>query len=278
MALIESWFKQDLNKAVQVQPLHGVVFTEDNEGNLIGVRCYRDGAEENLSGELNGYVIRPDEQTVAITEGTLSGNEASILLPSDALDVQGIIHIILRLISGTTRTTICAVRAVVQRSRSQNIIDGDRVIYSIDDMLRQIAACETATNAATAAAADAQTATTAANSAANSANTNATLANEKAGEANTAALAANTQANRAKGYADAFGNVTTVTGAAGTQASVAIDTEHGSATFTIPRGVDGTGAVSTVEGISPDSNHNVSLDTLIVSQSAVETMVDGLFS
>lgn len=278
MALIESWFKQDLNKAVQVQPLHGVVFTEDNEGNLIGVRCSRDGVDENLSGQLSGYVIRPDEQTIAITEGTVSGNEASILLPADALEVQGIIHVILRLTSGTTRTTICAVRAVVQRSRSENIIQGDKIIYSIDDMLRQIAACETATNAATTAASAANTAASAANTKANLANEKAELANTKANLANEKATAAETQANRAKGYADAFGNVTTVTGAAGTQASVVIDTEHGTATFTIPRGVNGQGAVSTVEGIDPDGNHNVSLDTLIVSQSAVEAMVDGLFT
>ena len=278
MAVIESWFRQDLGKTVQVQTLHGAVFTEDNEGNLVGVRCYKDGAEAALTGTVSGYVIRPDEQTVAITDGVLSGNAASILLSADALEVPGIIRVIIRLTDGDVRTTLCAIRAVVQQSRSENIIDGDRVIYSIDDMLRQIAACETATNAATTAASAANEAASAANTKANLANEKAELANTKANLANEKAGAAETQANRAKGYADAFGNITTVTGAAGTQASVAIDTEHGTATFTIPKGVDGQGAVSTVESIGPDGNGNVSLDTLIVSQAAVETMVDGLFS
>lgn len=271
MAVIETWFRQNLDKAVQVQTINGAVFTEDNEGNLVGVRCYRGGDVATLTGTVSGYVIRQDEQTVTIDTGVLNGNAASILLPSEALEVPGIAHIIIRLTNGDVKTTLCAIRVTVQRSRSENIIHGDRVIYSVDDMLRQIADCEAATEAAELATTAAGSATTAANSAASSATTAAELADTKAGLANTAATNANTakenantQANRAKAYADCFDNTVTVTGNAGTSASVVFDTTNPKVTFTIPRGVDGTGAVSTVENLSPDANHNVSLGDLFL--------------
>lgn len=278
MAVVEYWLSQDLSKPVIVQRMAGSYFTEDNVGNLIGVKCTKDGENVSLSGTVSAYVIRGDDQTVTVANGVIDGNKASVLIPAVALEVPGPIAIVLRLTDGTTKTTLCAIQTTVIRSRTDTVLTpSGQTIYGIDEMLAQIAACETATTEATSAASAANSAATLANEKATLANTKASLANEMATAANVASTAANTQANRAKGYADAFGNVTTVTGLAGTQASVVIDTENGSATFTIPRGVDGTGAVSTVEGISPDANHNVSLDSLLATDTQVVDDVDSLF-
>ena len=60
MALIESWVKCELSRAVQVQYLQGNLFSADNQGNLVGVRVFENGEPASLSGSVSANVIRAD--------------------------------------------------------------------------------------------------------------------------------------------------------------------------------------------------------------------------
>ena len=112
MAVIESWFEQDLNEAVKVRYLDGVVFDADNKGNLVGVRIYRNGSPVNLSGSCNGYCITASGNSIPVI-GTISGNTAYIVLPDTAYAVPGPINIILKVVDGTTVTTLAAIVSTV---------------------------------------------------------------------------------------------------------------------------------------------------------------------
>lgn len=109
---VESWFEQDFKEAVKVRHLDGVVFSDDNKGNLIGVHMYRDGAPAALSGSCTGYVILATGQSIPVI-GTVSGSNAYIVLPDSAYAVPGPVNIILKLVQGTDVTTILAVVSTV---------------------------------------------------------------------------------------------------------------------------------------------------------------------
>jgi ssDNA-binding Zn-finger/Zn-ribbon topoisomerase 1 len=59
MARIETWFDQDLQKAVKVQYIDGNVFSQDNNGNVVGVNVFNNGVPASLNGSVSGTVI-PD--------------------------------------------------------------------------------------------------------------------------------------------------------------------------------------------------------------------------
>lgn len=102
---MERWFEQDIAQPIVVQHCEGVVFTADNNGNIIGVKLYKDGAAFNPSGTATCNVIRPDGVTVSF-DGTVSGNAISATLPVTALAVPGVIGIVLQSISGSVVTTV----------------------------------------------------------------------------------------------------------------------------------------------------------------------------
>lgn len=109
---VESWYNQDFREAVKVRHLDGIVFSDDNRGNLIGVHMYMDGAPAALSGSCTGYVILATGLSIPVA-GTISGSDAYIVLPDSAYAVPGPINIILKLVQGTNITTILAVVSTV---------------------------------------------------------------------------------------------------------------------------------------------------------------------
>jgi hypothetical protein len=112
MAVIESWFNQDLTEPVKVRYLDGFVFDADNKGNLIGVNVFRNGAPENISGSCTGYCIIASGISIPVA-GTVSGNTAKIVLPDSAYSVPGPINIIIKVVDGTTVTTLAAIVSIV---------------------------------------------------------------------------------------------------------------------------------------------------------------------
>lgn len=210
MAVFETWLKSDLKKPVTVQKLSGNLFSADNGGNLIGVEVMNNGSPATLTGGVTGYIIRDDNSTVTVT-GTLSGNKASIVLPSSAYVVVGKVSIVVKV--GTTTVGACV--GYVYRTTTDTLVDPGHVIPSIEELLAQIENCRQATT-------NANTAASSANSAASNANTKATLADQKAtladqkatlantaaGTANTAATSANTAAGNANTAASKIDNMT----------------------------------------------------------------------
>lgn len=143
MALFETWLKSDLKKPLNVERLTGNLFSSDNEGNKIGVEVLDNGAAATLTGGVTGYIIRADGATVTVT-GTLSGNKASIVLPSSAYVVVGQVSIVIKV----STTTVGACVGYVYRTTTDTLVDPGHVIPSIEELLAKIADCEAATAAA----------------------------------------------------------------------------------------------------------------------------------
>lgn len=137
MAMIETWFSQDLNEPVQVHQLDGNVFSQDNQGNLIGVNVFDGDEPATLSGSVSASVIRSDGSTVAVT-GVLSGNSCYIILPAAAYAIPGIISIVIKLTGGGSTTTICAVVANVYQSATDATVDPGTIIPSIETLIAEI--------------------------------------------------------------------------------------------------------------------------------------------
>ena len=139
MAIIETWFNQDLKKAVNVQYIDGNVFSQDNNGNRVGVNVYDNGSAASLSGSVAANVIRSDGATVAVS-GTLSGNQAYVDLPQAAYAVPGVISIVIKLTSDSDITTLCAVVANVYQSSTDSAVDPGTIIPSIETLIAEIEA------------------------------------------------------------------------------------------------------------------------------------------
>lgn len=261
MAIKEFWYRQDLDKPVQVRQMSGVFFTEDNEGDLVGVEVSKGGHPYELTGSVIGYIIKEDGVTESVT-GTLSNSRAYITLPATALDVPGIIHIAIRVTNGSEKAVVCAVRGLVNRSRSEIVNTSGRTIYGIDDLLAQIATMEQGTEAANTAAQNASSAASNANEKAGLANTAASNATEKAGLANTAANNANTAADKINSMTVEASGL--ASGATPT-AQVSDVGGHKHIAFGIPKGDTGeTGAtpnltIGTVSTLNPDQSASATI-------------------
>ena len=137
MAMIETWFSQDLTEPVQVHQLDGNVFSQDNQGNLIGVNVFDGGAPATLSGTVSANVIRADGTTVAVT-GVLTNNSCYIILPSAAYAVPGIISVVIKLTGGGSTTTLCALVANVYQSATDATVDPETIIPDIAALIATI--------------------------------------------------------------------------------------------------------------------------------------------
>jgi hypothetical protein len=137
MARVETWFSQDLKQAVKVHYIDGNVFSQDNNGNVVGVEVFDNGTAATLSGTVSGSAIRADGATVALT-GTRSGNKCSVVLPQTAYYVPGVISIVIKLTSGEDVTTLCAVVGNVYASSTDTIVDPGTIIPSIESLIASI--------------------------------------------------------------------------------------------------------------------------------------------
>lgn len=135
--MIETWFSQDLNEPVQVHQLDGNVFSQDNQGNLVGVNVFDGDDPATLSGSVSASVIRSDGSTVAVT-GVLSGNSCYVILPSAAYALPGIISIVIKLTGGGSTTTLCAVVANVYQSATDATVDPGTIIPSVQALIDEI--------------------------------------------------------------------------------------------------------------------------------------------
>lgn len=140
MAYIESWTKQEMTKPVKVNYLSGNLFSQDSQGNLLGVELYKDGEAYSGGGTVSGTVIRADGGTVAVDTGSITGNKAQIILPAAAYAVVGAVTIIIKLTQGGQTATVGAFVSMVYATSTDTIVDPGTVIPSIADLIAQIQA------------------------------------------------------------------------------------------------------------------------------------------
>lgn len=246
----ETWLRTDMQKGVEVKPLKGNLFSGDVQGNLIGVEVYDGGDAVTLSGTVSGYIVRGDGATVVITNGTLSGNKASVVLTNECYSIVGTISIVVKVDS----VTVGACHGYVYRTSTDAIVDPGHVIPSLSELLAQIEACEEATEAATTATTNANAATTAASSAATNANQKATAANDAATAATNAATNANNAASKINNMTVAASGL--AAGATPTATVTDVD-GHKNIAFGIPKGDTGETpnlTIGTVTTLGEDDN------------------------
>lgn len=126
MAVIETWFNQDLQKPVKVQYIDGSMFSNNGNGNRIGVNVYDNGEAVTLTGSVSGYAVLSDGTTVPCT-GARTGNKASILVPPAAY-VPGALFLSVFLTDGETVTTLAAVSTSVLLARTDSQVDPGTVV------------------------------------------------------------------------------------------------------------------------------------------------------
>lgn len=114
----------------------------DVNGDLFGVRVYKDGAEASLSGvSCVAYFIKADGTSVTI-EGTVSGNVAYVVLPQSCYTVEGQFQLSIKLswIGGSMTARI--IDGTVVNTVLGSIIDPGNVIPDLADWTALVESAE----------------------------------------------------------------------------------------------------------------------------------------
>lgn len=234
----------DLAKGIQMVRLGRLFAANDNAAHTINVRVLDDGKIADLTGQtISAYFIRPDNATVTIS-GTLTDNVASVTLPSSCYANSGHFSIIIKAVSTNVTTAIFWGDGTITRSTTDTIVDPENIIPSLEELLAQISAMQTATAAA-------NTAAGTANTAAGNADTKAGLADTAAATANAAAAKIDNMTVSASGLAAGESPTATITEVSG----------HKHIAFAIPKGDKGEPGPKG----DPGSIDNVTAETIPMS-------------
>ena len=189
----------DVDAEIQMTPLKSLYASGDKNAHIFELSLYRGAEEMDLSGaSAQGYFIRADGYTVPIT-GTTSGNIVTLTLSEGCYYVVGNFNLIIKVSIGESRKSVFWGNGYVVRSMTDAIVDEENVIPSLDELLAQISAAESAAKAANQAASAANSAATSAAQAASAAETNASAANSAANAAKAAATTATEAATKIDG-------------------------------------------------------------------------------
>lgn len=94
---------------------HVLIGGGDISAYRFGVRLFRNGVSEAVSGSCRGYFIRSDGQTITLT-GTVSGNEAYVTLTEDCCAFNGAFSLAIKLIGGGVTCTVRLIKGMVART------------------------------------------------------------------------------------------------------------------------------------------------------------------
>lgn len=186
----------DVDAEIQMTPLKSLYASGDKDAHIFELSLYRGTEEMDLSGaSAQGYFIRADGYTVPIA-GAISGNVVTLTLSEGCYYVVGNFNLIIKVSIGESRKSVFWGNGYVVRSMTDAIVDEENVIPSLDELLAQISAAESAAKAANQAASAANSAATSAAQAASAADTNASAANSAANAAKAAATTATEAATK----------------------------------------------------------------------------------
>lgn len=180
----------DVDTEIQMTPLKSLYASGDMNAHIFELSLYRGAEEMDLSGaSAQGYFIRADGYTVPIM-GAISGNVVTLTLSEGCYYAVGNFNLIIKVSIGESRKSVFWGNGYVVRSMTDAIVDEENVIPSLDELLAQISAAESAAKAANQAASAANSAAASARQAASAANTNASSAKSAANAAKAAATTA----------------------------------------------------------------------------------------
>lgn len=130
----QEFITTDLQKPIRLQELKTDLFLNDNKGNVITVVVTDGGVDYAIDGDVVCYMIRPDTSTLTI-QGTSDDNQAIVELPENAYLYPGRASFVIKAESETSKVTLAAFTAIIYRDRSDRIVDNDRVIPSLDEIM-----------------------------------------------------------------------------------------------------------------------------------------------
>lgn len=110
----------------------------DEDANRFGIRTFRNGQPENISGSCFGLFIRPDGQTVTIETGTVIDNVAFVTLPEACYAVEGYFTLAIKVTGGGMTGTMRIVDGMVNKTSTNVIVDPGTIIQSIDALIEAI--------------------------------------------------------------------------------------------------------------------------------------------
>lgn len=130
----------------QIWP-NALMLTGDNLAHTWRVRVFDGGGAVALTGAtVTGYFVRTDGNTVAV-QGSVEGSTAIVTLAQACYAFEGDLKGVMRLTLGGKTVTLSVLTLMVRKVLTDAIIDPGNVIPSLEDLLAQIEAMETATAA-----------------------------------------------------------------------------------------------------------------------------------
>lgn len=131
----------------QIWP-NALMLTGDNLAHTWRVRVFDGGRAVALTGAtVTGYFVRTDGNTVVV-QGSVDGSTAIVTLAQACYAFEGDLKGVMRLTLGGKTVTLSVLTLMVRKVLTDAIIDPGNVIPSLEDLLAQIEAMETATAAA----------------------------------------------------------------------------------------------------------------------------------
>ena len=275
----------DIGAALVTQTVVGVLQRTDKLADTVQVDVKQGGQALTLTGATAyGLFKRPVDGSQIRNPGTVSGGTITVPLLAQCYKNAGPFELLIKLVSGGVERTILRLTGYVENGGEGVIIDPSGSIPSYDDLAAAVAAANTA---AAAANEKAQAANTAAANAQNVAN----IVQQKLdagefvgpqgpegktgpqGETGQTGPQGKTGATGATGATPNLQIGTVETGNPGTdvEASISGTEENPLLNLKIPRGADGSGSVSKVDGVEP-ANGNVPLGA--VRYSAAQSLTE----
>ena len=116
----------------------------DDDSNVYGMECYRDGAKVSLAGySVYGYFIRPDGKTVII-QGARTGNKAYVTLPKSCYAIEGKFTLAIKVVGGGVMACMRIVDGMVMNTTTDSVIDPGGTVPDIDALMAVIERAEAA--------------------------------------------------------------------------------------------------------------------------------------
>ena len=123
----------------------------DSNANRVGAVVTMNGEPYALGGSCAGTAILADGSTVPLS-GTISENEAYVVLDNACYQVEGHLHVFVTWVSGDNETTLVEFIGMVQITATDAVIQPSVPVPSLPQLLASIAEMQDATAAANAAA------------------------------------------------------------------------------------------------------------------------------
>lgn len=143
MALITLERTVSLDTLLQVESLYGVLFNGEKGAHRFLIHVIRDGEPVTLNGSISCRFLQPDGGLVTFS-GSVSEGAASVTLPQACYAVPGRFSMAIYVTENGATTAVYAGVGNIFRETGSAIIDPGTVIPSVEQLLSEVEAVQTA--------------------------------------------------------------------------------------------------------------------------------------